>query len=157
MARRNNLDPDEVLDPDELQEKLEEEGAFDARGILKDGCSTSVKLYMRDGAINPNLTAAQRGKAMQHEDAAARRFGLSDGLQLHKPGFRYNTDAAAIERTSQAYADADTEAANAWKGRATGPVTAPVRPDVAALVDARAEAYRLCDEEQQNAWRGNNR
>ena len=27
MARRSNFDPDEVLDPDDLEEQLEEEGA----------------------------------------------------------------------------------------------------------------------------------
>ena len=32
MARRSNFDPDEVLDPDELEERLEEEGND---GILK--------------------------------------------------------------------------------------------------------------------------
>ena len=51
--------------------------------------------------------------------ALARRFGLTDGLQLHRPGFRYNTDAAAVERTRQAYADADAADANAWKDTAS--------------------------------------
>ena len=59
-----------------------------------------VPLYLKDGAINPNLTATQRGKAAQQtEDAVARSFGLSDGLALHRPGFRRVTDAAALERT----------------------------------------------------------
>ena len=50
-------------------------------------------------SINPRLTPTQRGKAAQQtEDAVARRFGLTDGLQLHKPGFRRVTDAAALER-----------------------------------------------------------
>ena len=55
MARRSNFDPDEVLDPDDLEEQLEEEGND---GILKDGQSVRVgALYMKDGSINPNLTA----------------------------------------------------------------------------------------------------
>jgi len=118
MARRNKFDPDEVLDPDELEEKLEEEGAFDSRGLLRDGRSLRIPLYLRDGAINPRLTATQRGKAMQQtqtEDAVAHRFGLEDGLQLHKPGFRRVTDAAALERVQQAYNDYDAADAAAYK------------------------------------------
>ena len=115
MARRSNFDPDEVLDPDDLEE-LEEEGAFDSRGLLKDGHATRVKMYMRDGAINPNLLPHQRAKAAQQtEDAAARRFGLQDGLQLHKPGFRRNTDAAALERVQEAYAAYDAADSVAYK------------------------------------------
>ena len=34
MANRRKSDPDEELDPDELEE-LEAEGAFDSRGLLK--------------------------------------------------------------------------------------------------------------------------
>ena len=75
---------------------------------------------MRDGSLNPRLTPTQRSIAATNtEDAVARRFGLTDGLQLHRPGFRRVTDAAALERSRQAYADADQEAANAWKGNAT--------------------------------------
>ena len=85
MARRNNFDPDEVLDPDDLEEKLEEEGND---GILKDGQSVRAALYMKDGSINPRLTATQRGKAAQQtEDAIARRFGLSDVCNCTDQGF----------------------------------------------------------------------
>ena len=44
---------------------------------------------------------------------------LSDALQLHRPGFRRTTDAAALARVEQAYADADIESANAWRGHVT--------------------------------------
>ena len=72
--------------------------------ILKDGQSVRVALYMKDGAINPNLTPTQRAKAVTHaEDAIARKFGLSDGLALHRPGYRRCTDSAALARTRQAY------------------------------------------------------
>ena len=112
MARRK-LDPDAELDPDELEERLEEEGND---GILRDGQSLRVPLYLRDGAINPRLTPTQHGKAAQQtEDAVARRFGLTDGLQLHKPGFRRVTDAAALERVQQAYNAYDAADAAAYK------------------------------------------
>ena len=51
----------------------------------------------------------------QTEDAVARRFGLSDGLQLHKPGFRRDTDAAALARVQEAYAAYDAADAAAYK------------------------------------------
>ena len=114
MARRRKFDP-AAMDPEELEEILEQLGGNDD-AILRDGQSVRVPLYMRDGVINLNLAPTQRGKALQQtEDAVARRFGLQDGLQLHRPGFRYNTDSAALARTRQAYADADQEAANAWR------------------------------------------
>ena len=116
MARRRKLDPDEELDPDELEEKLEEEGNFDRRGLLKDGRSTRISLYMRDGSPNPRLTPTQRSIAATNtEDAVARRFGLTDGLQLHRPGFRRVTDAAALERSRQAYAAYDAADAVVYK------------------------------------------
>ena len=40
-------------------------GCFRHPGLVNDGHSTTVKLYMHDGAINPDLTPTQRGKAMQ--------------------------------------------------------------------------------------------
>jgi hypothetical protein len=71
------------------------------------------------GSINPNLTPTQHAKAaqqVQDQDAVARRFGLADGLQLHRPGFRRNTwDAAGQERTRQAYSDYDSTDAQAYK------------------------------------------
>ena len=71
---------------------------------------------MRDGSLNPRLTPTQRSIAATNtEDAVARRFGLTDGLQLHRPGFRRVTDAAALERSRQAYMDYDAADAVAYK------------------------------------------
>ena len=170
--------------PEEEEEQEEEEENEDS--ILRDGQSQRVPLFMRDGAINPDLTPSQRAKAMaaqQTEDAVARRFGLRDALQLHRPGFRYNTDCAALERSRQAYADADQQAANAWKRDATGTFRGqqegdlctingapghlrkvngkfecvPDRSQDAAAFDAKAQAYEQYDREMANAWRGLNR
>jgi hypothetical protein len=103
-----------------LQGEYEEEEEQNADSILRDGERLRVPLYMRDGSVNPDLLPHQRAKAAQQtQDAVARKFGLSDALQFHRPGFRRNTDAAALERILQAYADAEIEAANAWKGNAT--------------------------------------
>jgi hypothetical protein len=108
MARRRR----EELDPDELEERLEEE----EDGILRDGQHSHVPMFLRDGSVNPNLLPVQRAKAAQHtEDAVARRFGLTDGLALHRPGFRRVTDAAALERILRAYNDYDAADAVAYK------------------------------------------
>ena len=94
----------------------EDDSAFDRNGVLRDGAVTRVRLVMRDGAINPNLLPHQQAKAAQQtEDAVARRFGLTDGLQLHKPGFRRVTDAAALERMQAAYTAYNSADAAAYK------------------------------------------
>jgi hypothetical protein len=114
MARRRKFDPDEQLDPDQLEELEEEEND----GILRDGQSVRVPLYLKDGSINPDLTPTQRGKAaqqVQDQDAVARKFGLADALQMHKPGFRRVTDAAALERVQEAYRAYDAADAQAYK------------------------------------------
>ena len=152
MAPRRKFDPEE-MDPDELEEKLEELGENED-AILRDGQSLRVPLDLRDGSTNPDLTPTQRGKAMyQTEDAVARRFGLSDALQLHRPGFRRVTDAAALERAQVAYAAYDAADANAWRGNSSVKPPAPRTEEPRLTTDARAEAYRLYDEEQSNAWR----
>ena len=132
-----------------------EESEEEVDGILRDGQSVRVSLFMRDGAINPDLTPTQRGKAMhQTGDAAARRYGLSDALQLHKPGFRRNTDAGALARVQQAYTDAESADANAWKGAArnhdAGDKPPPQRQDPG--LDAREAAYLAYDEEMATAY-----
>jgi hypothetical protein len=118
MARRRN---DLEEDPEELAERLEQLGENED-AILRDGQRSRVPMFLRNGAINPNLRPVQRAKAVrqqqqQTDDAVARRFGLTDGLALHRPGFRRLTDAAALARVQQAYADADIAAANAWRTR----------------------------------------
>ena len=117
MARRRTVQRDPL---GRIASTYEEENEENEDALLKDGETFRVPLYMRDGAINPDLTQSQRAKAgahQQYQDAAARKFGLTDGLQLHRPGFRYNTDAAAQERTRQAYNDYDAADANACEGQ----------------------------------------
>ena len=81
---------------------------------------TSALLHLTIWRPNPNLLPHQRAKAAQQtEDAVARRFGLTDGLQLHRPGFRRVTNAAALERTRQAYNDAEAADREAWRNPST--------------------------------------
>ncbi len=100
----------------EEEEELEEETEDERSGILRDGQRVRVSLFMRDGSISPDLLPHQRAKALhQTEDAVARRFGLSDAQQLHRPGFRRNTDVAALARVQQAYTDAEAADREAWR------------------------------------------
>ena len=113
---------------------------------------------MRDGAINPNLTPTQRAKALhdqQTADARARQFGLTDALQLHRPGFRRNTDATSHARVQQAYAAADAADANAWRADAKTTIATNTNPNTntTAAFDAKQAAYDEYDREQANAWR----
>ena len=137
------------------EEETEEEEAEELDGILKDGQSVRVSLFMRDGSISPDLLPHQRGKALHQEDAVARRFGLSDALQLHRPGFRRNTDVAALARVQQAYTDAETADANAWKGAArthdAGDKAPAQRQDPA--IDVKQAAYAEYEKRMSNAWR----
>jgi hypothetical protein len=136
--------------------EAEEEETEDERSdILRDGQRVRVSLLMRDGAINPDLLPHQRAKALhQTEDAVARRFGLSDAQQLHRPGFRRNTDVAALARVQQAYADAEAADANAWKG---GPLRqghgkVEPAPDQRQDLDAKQAAYEAYDREMAQAY-----
>ena len=115
MARRKTIQHDPL---GRLQSEYEEEEEEYGDALLKDGQTLRVPLYLKDGTINPRLTPTQRGKAeynQQLADAQARKFGLQDALQLHRPGFRRNTDSAALERSQQAYAAYDAADAAAYK------------------------------------------
>jgi hypothetical protein len=88
----------------------EEEETEDA--IMKDGETRRVPMFLRDGAINPALNATQRA-VVEHK--AARSFGLSDALALHKPGFRDARDSTALDALEKAYREADLADTQAYK------------------------------------------
>ncbi len=48
-------------------------------------------------------------------DEAAKRFGLDDGLALHKPGQRFSTDEAANDAREEARREWIDEMCNAWR------------------------------------------
>ena len=74
-----------------IQPRRNRDGRTPSSGMINP-CALVFHEGWRD---QPRLDAAQRAKAAQQtEDAVARRFGLSDARQLHRPGFRYNTDSA---------------------------------------------------------------
>jgi hypothetical protein len=148
MARRR-FDPEE--DPNELEEKLAELGE-NGDAVLRDGARLRVPMFMRDGAINPNLTPTQRAKALHNQPLVT--DGSGNPMAMHKPGFRYWSDARqrAINDgiKNEAYQQVDKEAANAWRSTSAG---APGRranaPDAA---DAKAAAYAAYDAEMAVAY-----
>jgi hypothetical protein len=112
-------DPEDIDDPDDPDEE-ETEDAFDSRGVLKDGASVTVGLQMRDSANSwrDDMHRTLVGKRMVHD-------GTKSPLGLHKPGFRFTTDAAA-RRTAdaeieRAYRDYDLRDSEAWRGQDAAP------------------------------------
>src|SRR4051794_13576019 len=105
--------------------------AFDENGLLKDGRSVRVSMIMRDGlsplqrAIREESRVSGRAQALreaieQDAHAITDEFGNDDPLALRRPGPCYlsTRDTACDQERAQAYAVADAEAANAWKGGA---------------------------------------
>jgi hypothetical protein len=130
--------------------------AVDEDGILKDGRSLVVPMFMADGSINPKLTFEQRlvaEKAQQalrdkattkkeapmkhpYTMADAQRFGLQDASALSRPGFRYNgADPYARDAAIIAHKDYDVDAESAWKGEKAR------NPDEEGAEDPRAGGY----------------
>jgi hypothetical protein len=86
----------------------DDDDAFDANGLLKDGRSTRVT--MRD-----SLTPLQQAIA----EARASRINVVDAqgatAGLHRPGSRYINDADAYAPTAAARRQAITDTADAWR------------------------------------------
>src|SRR5437899_11536010 len=56
----------------------------------------------------------QRGKKRAFTDADARRFGLKDAAQLHRPGSRHPSNVYARDAAISAYADYEKELSEAY-------------------------------------------
>jgi len=102
--------------------------AFDERGIVRDGYGLRVPLTLMDSTQRRVAADAKRRKVVERdpmgrvrstfeeeeEEEDAARFGVNDALALHKPGYRYNTDAAAFAQ-QRAYAESVQRLCDAWK------------------------------------------
>jgi hypothetical protein len=75
--------------------------------ILPDGGKLRVPMMLRDADTLTPMRLAQ--------DAVARRFGLRHALDLHQPGPRFCTDAAANDAKRQAYLDSVRDLTEAWR------------------------------------------
>jgi|SRR5476649_859104 len=132
----------------------------DARGILKDGEFLRVPLMLMDGSPNRDLTPVQRAMALNAQQRdAARRFGLNDAAALHRPGYRFSINDAALDAKEQAYRDVDLAQSNAWRSKDAEPSDArkgndreiPLRQITG---DSRVDAYLSYQEDVENRWRG---
>ena len=88
----------------------------------------------------------QRGGKRGFTTANARRFGLEDGRQMHRPGWRFRTDHAADEKIALGYAIHDQQDERAWLGDKAAPVG-----DGETLT--REQAYALKDAADREAWK----
>ena len=102
-----------------------------------DSASAPSMFLPGSGEINPALTPQQQswirrvldekakatqathdgwsGPRREYSTSDARRFGLTSGMQLARPGFRYNPDVCAKDEAIIAYHDRDLEDAEAWR------------------------------------------
>jgi hypothetical protein len=142
----------------ELSTNEEEEDA-----ILRDGESFHLPLYMRDGSINPRLSASQRAIAESRGPMIVDSLGGTVGLNRH--GYRYasapptSADHAKLvtQRAliDEAYKTYDLDESRRYQGDASDAAnTAPpsnTRSD--STTDAREREYQLYDEDAANAWR----
>jgi hypothetical protein len=85
--------------------------------VLRDGQTLRVPLHMRDHeTLSPQQRWVMADKAARLSlDDAARRFGLDDGLALHKPGQRFSTDQAANIAREEARRQWIDEMCDAWR------------------------------------------
>ena len=75
-----------------------------------------MPLRLADGSMNPALDEVQRAIAQQRmDDAAAKRFGLSDALAGHRPGYRYQTDERALAIKDEAYSQYNARIGTAYR------------------------------------------
>jgi hypothetical protein len=149
-------------------EEWEEEDAFELNGMLKDGDSLRVPLYMKDGTpMDDGFSRAivdsyKRGRSGAEDklviDTSAPpmvvdAFGGVEGL--NRPGARYlaaghrTVDHAVMTTLAamrdEAYKAYDEEAQNAWRGRAP--------TDATRTRDSAEQAYLDYDREMSEAWR----
>ena len=141
---------------------------FDDDDILKDGETITVKMFMKDGAINPSLNLVQRAIAATRQHDAATFDAAS-----HRPGHRYANDAAPLNDAQRlrygvfdaakerAYADRDRDLINSWRGSKSPPAGSypegTSHEGRACTVDGAQQtmdaAYAEYDSRIQNAWR----
>src|SRR5262249_21212760 len=110
MTRLRYIDRDGRLVDDSV--------ALDGRGVIRDGYGVRVPMEVMDAERRRVAGDARRRKVVardpmgrvastyeeEEEDAVndAARFGLTDAYGLHKPGYRYATDAAAFDAKQEA-------------------------------------------------------
>ena len=152
-----------VRDPQGRElEKWEEDTAFKPNGVLKDGYSLRVPLYMKDGSfVDDGFSRAivdsyKRDRSGIDASAALVTDGSDDPWALHRPGPRYLADAtarnAANAELAKAYAGYDADQSERWRNNKLDCV--PDRnTDALSALDAREAAYAEYDQMMAEAWK----
>jgi len=111
---------------------VDDDEAFDERGVIRDGYGMRVPLLMQDSVQRAVRADARRRKVVARRPAGSRATTYTEeeeeedaafgdaALALHRPGYRTSTrvnDDAAVEAYRQYAADQ----ANAWKKRNAQP------------------------------------
>jgi hypothetical protein len=116
--------------------------------VIRDGQRIVVPMAMKD-SMSP-IQRAVVEDAERRADDAAKRLGLADALDLHRPGQRFSTDQAACDARERAYQDSKRELQDAWRTRDAAPSSGEVvgaRPvDKCIVPDQRRDAVpRMMD------------
>lgn len=153
-----------VRDPQGRElEEWEEEDAFEPNGMLKDGYSLRVPLYMKDGTpVDDGFSRAmvdsyKRSRNGTDTSAVLVTDGSDDPWALHRPGPRYLADAnarnAANVELAKAYAEYDADQSERWRSNSTLECVPDRKSDALPAMDAREAAYAAYDKEMAEAWR----
>jgi hypothetical protein len=120
QAHHRWLDPDYFGDDDENFITLPT-----GERVLRDGGRMKISMMAMDSAdavlkataadMQRQRDSKQRGFSL----ADARRFGLNDGADLHRPGFRYNLSDEMYD-AREAYRDYENSQAEAWRAPPVG-------------------------------------
>jgi len=129
---------------------VDDDDAFDERGVIRDGYGVRVPLFMMDSMQKAVRADARRRKAVERdpmgrvrstfEEEEADAMMTDAELSLHRPGYRtlgtLNDDEAV-----RAYNDSVREKCNAWRKRDERPAGAypydPGREGQACTIDGR--------------------
>jgi hypothetical protein len=125
----------------------DDDDAFDENGILRDGHRARYAMTMMDSGFDDTQRAVARDA---HERRVARRFGLSDGSALHRPGFRHNVNDIGLDARIEAHEQYCDELENSWRGPPTGASSSGHRgaqPDDSCTLNGRAGHLRWIDGE----------
>ena len=153
-----------VRDPQGRElEKWQEDTAFKPNGVLKDGYSLRVPLYMKDGSFVDDgfsramVDSLKRSRSGTDASAVPVTDGSDDPWALHRPGPRYLADAtarnAANAELAKAYAEYDADQSERWRGNNKLECVPARKTDATPVMDAVEQAYAEYDKEMAEAWR----
>ena len=152
--------------------RVDDDVAFDARGVIRDGFGLRVPMEFMD-SIQRQVADAKRRKTVQYDPQGCVKSTFEEEVEedamtfdaaMHRPGYRYATDASVNDAAVKAYNDSVREMCNAWrtvdqpaphgdKGASNSNSDAvPRTMDAATAQRIRDQAWEEMCERQRNAW-----